>query len=143
MNASGLSSRLGALIQLFAAVASFPLLAGDAPPPNLGSGEPGLHIIFKKTNQFVIYQDEPWTVGSFLIGGMDKRQIEIICDRNVRLTASPTQNNFTHTTNKRLSLAKEVLGGVPMVKSGIIGLVKPGFSPQMRTIYWYLMTFTH
>jgi hypothetical protein len=57
------------------------LWAGD----NLGSGQPGLKIIYKGTNQFVIYLDEPWTVGVGTMGGMDTRQIEIVLDRNYGL----------------------------------------------------------
>jgi len=41
--------------------------------------------MYKGTNQFVIYLDEPWTVGPGLKGGMDKRQIEIVLDRNYGL----------------------------------------------------------
>jgi len=62
-------------------VSSFRLLAGD----NLGSGEPGLKIIFKTTNQCVIYVDEPWTVGPGLIGGVFDRHIDVLFDRNYGL----------------------------------------------------------
>lgn len=51
----------------------------------LGAGEPGLKIIYHSTNQFVIYLDEPWTVGADLIGGDNKRQIDILIDRNYGL----------------------------------------------------------
>jgi hypothetical protein len=50
------------IIQVFVATVSFPTFAGDNRPLNLGSGEPGLHIIYNTTNQYVIYLDEPWTV---------------------------------------------------------------------------------
>jgi hypothetical protein len=70
------------LIVLFlVAASSLRLWAGD----NLGSGQPGLKIIYKGTNQFVIYLDEPWTVGVGTMGGMDTRQIEIVLDRNYGL----------------------------------------------------------
>jgi len=67
------------LIILFLVVASsFRLLAGD----NLGSGQPGLKIMYKGTNQFVIYLDEPWTVGVGLMGGYYERHIDVLFDRN-------------------------------------------------------------
>jgi hypothetical protein len=71
------------LIPLFLVVASsLRLLAGD----NLGTGEPGLKIIYKTTNQFAIYLDEPWTVGpDGIIGGYDKRHIDVLFDRNYEL----------------------------------------------------------
>jgi hypothetical protein len=67
--------------------ASFPVFAGDARPLNLGSGEPGLKIVFANntTNQFAIYLDEPWTVGPGLIGGYDKRHIEVLLDHSYGL----------------------------------------------------------
>ena len=61
---------------LLVVVFSFRLLAGD----NLGSGEPGLKIIFKTTNQCVIYVDEPWTVGPGSVGGMSHRHIDVLFD---------------------------------------------------------------
>jgi len=70
------------LIILFLVVASsFRLLAGD----NLGSGQPGLKIMYKGTNQFVIYLDEPWTVGVGLMGGYYERHIDVLFDRNYGL----------------------------------------------------------
>jgi hypothetical protein len=70
------------LIALFlVGASSLRLLAGD----NLGSGQPGLKIIYEGTNQFVIYLDEPWTVGVGTMGGMDTRKIEIVLDRNYGL----------------------------------------------------------
>jgi hypothetical protein len=74
-----------ALLSLILIVAFVPLYGGTLPSTILGSGEPGLHIIYKGTNQFVIYVDEPWTVGSWLIGGMPERHLQIICDRNYGL----------------------------------------------------------
>jgi hypothetical protein len=75
---------------LFVVAANFPVFAGDARPLNLGSGEPGLHIIYNATNdyptnQYVIFLDEPWTVGDGLIGGYDERKIQVIADRNFGL----------------------------------------------------------
>jgi len=51
----------------------------------LGGGEPGLKIIYNTTNQYVIYRDEPWTVGPGLIGGYDKRHIDVLLDHNFGL----------------------------------------------------------
>jgi hypothetical protein len=70
---------------LFTGAASLSLFAADSFPLNLGSGNPGLHIIFNKTNQYVIFLDEPWTVGDGLIGGYDKRNIRVVADRNFGL----------------------------------------------------------
>jgi hypothetical protein len=75
---------------LFVLTASFPLFAGDGLQHNLGSGEPGLHIIYNATNdyptnQYVIFLDESWTVGGGLIGGYDKRNIQVLTDRNFGL----------------------------------------------------------
>jgi hypothetical protein len=58
---------------------------GVQPPLTLASGDPGLKIIYKTTNQFVIFIDEPWTVGPGLIAGMDERQIQVISDRHYGL----------------------------------------------------------
>lgn len=73
------------MVQLFLVTASFPLLAADALPLNLGSGEPGLHVIYNTTNQYVVFLDEPWTVGDGLFGGYDKRKIQVLTDRNFGL----------------------------------------------------------
>jgi hypothetical protein len=62
-----------------------PLNCGAAVSADLGSGEPGLKIDYKSTNCFVIYLDEPWTVGSCFMGGYDKRHIDVIFDRNYGL----------------------------------------------------------
>jgi hypothetical protein len=59
--------------------------AKGEPLPTLGSGEPGLKIIYHVTNQFVIYLDEPWTVGMDLISGHDKRHVDVLIDRNYGL----------------------------------------------------------
>ncbi len=85
-NSLGESSfRKGALILLFALTASFPLFAGNIPPLSLGGGEPGLHIVYETTNHYVIFLDEPWTVGDGLIGGYDQRKIQVLSDRNFGL----------------------------------------------------------
>ena len=70
---------------LFAGAASIPLFAADSLPPNLGNGNPGLHITYNTTNQYVIFLDEPWTVGGGLIGGYDERNIQVLADRNFGL----------------------------------------------------------
>lgn len=70
---------------LFAGAACLPLFAADSLSLNLGSGNPGLHVIYNTANQYVIFLDEPWTVGSGLIGGYDKRNIQILADRNFGL----------------------------------------------------------
>jgi hypothetical protein len=70
-------------------------------PLNLGSGEPGLHIIYNTTNDFPIYQyvillDEPWTVGSALIGGFYERNIQILADRNFGLKEKFRSRSWWH-----------------------------------------------
>ena len=72
---------------LFALTASFPVYGGEEPSRLLGGGEPGLHIVFgrKSTNQYALYLDEPWTIGSGLIGGYDKRKIEVLLDHSYGL----------------------------------------------------------
>ena len=56
-----------------------------AAPLNIGSAEPGLHIIYKSKGQSAIYLDEPDTIGSFLVGGYDERKIQVVLDRNYGL----------------------------------------------------------
>jgi hypothetical protein len=67
--------------------ACLPLYGGEEPSRLLGGGEPGLHIVFgrKSTNQYALYLDEPWTIGSGLIGGYDKRHIEVLLDHSYGL----------------------------------------------------------
>jgi hypothetical protein len=50
-----------------------------------GSGGPGLKIVYISTNQFAIFQDEPWTVGPGLIGGYDTRNIDVLFDQSYGL----------------------------------------------------------
>jgi hypothetical protein len=71
---------------LFVLAATSQLFAADASPLDLGSGEPGLKIIYKTTNQFVIFVDEPWTVGPGALGGdEDTRNIQVLSDHNYDL----------------------------------------------------------
>ena len=62
-----------------------PLHGQGDPSQLLGSGDPGLKIIYKSTNEFVIYDDESWTFGPGLLGGYDERKIKILLDRNYGL----------------------------------------------------------
>jgi len=75
---------------LFIVSASFRLLAEDAIWLNLGSGEASLHIIYDTNNRYVIYLNEPWTVGKWDVHsggyaidptqrGYRKRQIILKC----------------------------------------------------------------
>jgi len=73
------------MILLFVVGVRFSLFAGDSFPLNLGSGQPGLKIMDKGTNQFVIYLDEPWTVGVGSMGGYYDRHIVVLFDRNYGL----------------------------------------------------------
>jgi hypothetical protein len=66
----------------FGLAISFMAVASAAPSTNLGSGEPGLKIIYKTPEQFAIFLDEPWTVGPSALGGEDKRHIEVLSDQN-------------------------------------------------------------
>jgi hypothetical protein len=74
-----------ALIALAAITISFALYPANAQLHQLGDGDPGLKVIYRTTNQFVIYLDEAWTVGPGLIGGYDKRHIDVLFDRNYGL----------------------------------------------------------
>jgi hypothetical protein len=71
-----------AIFALFVAVSIFPLFATDAPLPGLGCGEPGLKIVYNSADDFVIYVDEPWTVGPGYAGGMAQRRIRVLAERN-------------------------------------------------------------
>lgn len=75
------------MIPMFVITASFPLYGGVETSHLLGSGEPGLKIVFadNTTNQFAIYLDEAWTVGPGFIGGYDKRHIEVLSDHSYGL----------------------------------------------------------
>jgi hypothetical protein len=64
---------------------SVPLHGEEDPSQLLGRGDPGLKIIYKSTNEFVIYDDEPWTFGAGLVGGYDERTINILLERNYGL----------------------------------------------------------
>jgi hypothetical protein len=79
-------SRNGALILLFVLTASFPLFAGDAPPLNLGSGEPGLGIIYESANEYVIFIDEgaekSWKPGDYLDVDFRNGPLKIVAARN-------------------------------------------------------------
>lgn len=79
------SLQMGTVIVLVFVSVCFPLYGGAAPSVNLGSGQPGLKIDYKGTNQFVIYLDERWTVGEGFIGGYDERHIDVLLDRNYGL----------------------------------------------------------
>jgi hypothetical protein len=72
MKAGEFSLQMGTVIALVLVAVCFPLYGRAAPSINIGSGQPGLKIMYKGTNQFVIYLDEPWTVGPGLKGGLDK-----------------------------------------------------------------------
>jgi hypothetical protein len=69
----------------YSAKTNNPSLSAFGPSVNLGSGEPGLKIIYKASNQFVIFLDEPWTVGEGLIGGYYQRDIEVVAEQNYGL----------------------------------------------------------
>ena len=53
---------------------------------SLGSGDPGLKMIYISQDQYVFYCDEPWTVGQGLIGGYDKRHIAVLLDHGYGLS---------------------------------------------------------
>jgi hypothetical protein len=71
-----------AIFALLVATCSARLFAVDT-PPGMGSGEPGLKIVYNSSNEFVIYADEPWTVGiSYYISEMTQRKIRVLYDWN-------------------------------------------------------------
>jgi len=87
------------------------LFPGVALPLDLGGGEPGLKIIYKATNQFVIYRDEAWTVGPGLIGGIRKIERLMCCStetshsnkRYKHVRGKTFRNSFIHSMIKELS----------------------------------------
>lgn len=85
MKAGEFFLQTGTVIALVFIAVCFPLYGGTPPSIDLGSGQPGLKIDYKGTNQFVIYLDEPWTVGPGFIGGYDERHIDVLLDRNYGL----------------------------------------------------------
>jgi hypothetical protein len=71
---------------LLVLTASFPLFAGDAIPLNLGSGQPGLCIIYNSTNEYVIYIDEAleksWKPGDDWCVDYRDGPIRVLAERN-------------------------------------------------------------
>lgn len=72
-------------VLLYLGATSLTLFSANSLPLNIGCGEPGLHIIYVSKNRSVIYLDEPDTVGSWFVGGDDKRKIQVVFDRNYGL----------------------------------------------------------
>ena len=74
------------MIQLLVLASSFRLQAGGSPSPILGSGEPGLCIIYNSTNEYVIFVDEAaeksWKLGSDLSVDFRHGQMKILAARN-------------------------------------------------------------
>jgi hypothetical protein len=85
LTSRGWATQKAVLIRVLLVAAGCHLLAGVAAPLNLGTGEPGLKIDYKSTNRFVIYLDEPGTVGPGFMGGYDTRHIDVLLDRNYGL----------------------------------------------------------
>src|SRR5277367_5719393 len=85
MKAGEFFLQMGTVIALVFVAMCFPLYGGAAPSAKLGSGQPGLKIDYKGANQFVIYLDEPGTVGPGFTGGYDERHIDVLLDRNYGL----------------------------------------------------------
>jgi hypothetical protein len=73
------------IFQLCLAVACFPFCCVAEPSLKLGGGEPGLKILYMETNRFLIYLDEPSTVGPGFDGGANTRHLEAICGKNYGL----------------------------------------------------------
>ncbi len=72
-------------VQFIAVVSSFRLLAGDALPHNLGSGQPGLCIIYNSANEYIVFVDEAlvksWKPGDDWLPGY-AGQIQVLVARN-------------------------------------------------------------
>jgi hypothetical protein len=75
---NSLESHLALLIAILAFAA--PSYAADL--LQIGSGQPGLKIATRAPDALVIYEDEPTTVGHGLMGGIEKRNIRVLIDRN-------------------------------------------------------------
>ena len=70
-------------------VASFRLFAGEDRPPGLGSGGPGLRIIWNATNQYIVFNDLTY-LQSFREKAdwlPPKRQIQVLIERNFDVQA--------------------------------------------------------
>jgi hypothetical protein len=65
----GLTTFRKRLFTVFCVVECLALVARGAFPDRLGSGDPGLHIIYNATNQYIIYLNEHWEVGYVHSGG--------------------------------------------------------------------------
>ncbi|HEY4417489.1 MAG TPA: hypothetical protein VGO57_17490 [Verrucomicrobiae bacterium] len=85
MKVGEFSLPMGTVIALVFVAACFPLYGEVAPSTNLGAGQPGLKIDYRGTNRFVIYLDEPWTVGPGSIGGYYDRHIDVLFEQNYGL----------------------------------------------------------
>jgi hypothetical protein len=74
------------IIQLFIFTASSQVFAGAAISLNLGSGDPGLRVIFNGTNQYVIYIDENFKefqkAGDDWLDDYPKGPVQVLADRN-------------------------------------------------------------
>jgi hypothetical protein len=79
-------SQTAAFISLLMVATRLPLYGDIATSQSLlGSGDPGLKIIYKSQDQYVIFRDEPWTVGTTLYTGYDRRHIVVLLDRGYGL----------------------------------------------------------
>jgi len=74
------------IIPLLVLVSSCRLQAGDSPSFILGSGEPGLGIIYESTNEYVIFIDEgakkSWKPGDYLDVDFRNGPLKIVAARN-------------------------------------------------------------
>jgi hypothetical protein len=78
MHVTSLANYMTGLIGVLAFVVS----SYAADRPQIGLGQPGLKIATRAPGSFVIYEDEPSTVGVGLVGGMATRKIRVLIDQN-------------------------------------------------------------
>jgi hypothetical protein len=68
------------VVHFLVVVASFRLFAGGDRPPGLGSGAPGLRIIWNATNQYIVFNDLSYVTS--WPGWPEKKPIQVLVERN-------------------------------------------------------------
>jgi hypothetical protein len=80
------------VVHFLVVVASFRLFAGEDRPPSLGSGSPGLRIIYDATNQYIIFNDLSYVKS--LNDSPQNRQIQVLTERNSGILAGDEQDLY-------------------------------------------------
>jgi hypothetical protein len=80
------------VVHFLVVVASFRLFAGEDLTPKLGSGGPGLRIIWNTTNQYIIFNDLSYVKS--LNDWPQNRQIQVLAERNFGILAGDERNLY-------------------------------------------------